>query len=494
MEYNYDMHQDEAVMLSFDPIVLVMDVAKRWLLILLAVLMVGTATYIYADTSYAPVYQTTTTFVVTTRGSSSTVYSNLASTTSLATVFTDLLNSSVLRKTILQEIGAPSFDGTITAGVIAETNLLTVKVTASDPRTAFLVAQAIIDHHEEVTYRVVDGIILEVLQSPTVPTSPRNSANASVRMKQMMILAAVCCSVLLAVQSFLRDAVRSDTEARRKLDCNYLGDIPHEKKYKTLLSRIRHRKTSILITNPATSFRFLENIRKLRRRVEQHMRGEKVLMVTSLLENEGKSTVAVNLALAMAQKQSRVLLIDCDLRKPACYAILEQKNIAHGVRDVLSEKVSLSDALIQDKKSGLYMLLETRGTANSGDLVASENMRDLLNWARREFDFVVLDLPPMAEVSDAESAMELADASLLVVRQNEAMAPAINKAISTLAGGRARLLGCVLNNVRSTFLSSGQGYGYGYGYGYGGYGKYGHYGHYGRYGSYASKSSRESGK
>ncbi len=65
-----------------------------------------------------------------------------------------------------------------------------------------------------------------------------------------------------------------------------------------------------------TSFRFVESIRKLRRRVEQHMDGGKVLIVTSLLENEGKSTVTVNLALAMEQKGKRVLLIDCDLGSP----------------------------------------------------------------------------------------------------------------------------------------------------------------------------------
>lgn len=480
MEHTNEKHTAESGFLPFDPIVLIQDVVKRWLLILLAALVVGTGVYIKTDMDYTPVYQTTTTYVVTTRSSTSTVYSNLSSTTSLASVFTELLNSSILRKAILQEIGAVSFDGTINAQVVSETNLLTVTVTASDPRTAFLVAQAIVDHHEEVTYQVVDGIALEVLQNPKVPTAPMNYANAAGQMKKMMLMAAAAVCALLAVLSYYRDTVRSGKEARTKLDCDFLGEIPHEEKYKTLVSRIRHRKTSILITNPITSFRFVETIRKLRRRVEQHMHGDKVLMVTSLLENEGKSTVAVNLALAMAQKRSKVLLIDCDLRKPACHALLEQKNVTYGLRDVLAGKAVLADAMIRDKKSNLYLLLEKRGVKNSGDLVSSEKMQALLSWARKEFDFVVLDLPPMAEVSDAESVMEFADASLLVVRQNVAMAPAVNKAIAALDGGKAKLLGCVLNNVYSTSLSSGRGYGYG------GYGKYGHYGHYGHYGSNGS--------
>lgn len=468
--------------LPFHPVVLLRDVAKRWLLILLAALIVGVAVYIHADESYTPVYRTTTTYVVTTHSSSTTVYSNLTSASSLASVFSDLLNSSIMRKAILEQIGETSFAGTINAAVIPETNLLTVTVTAPDPRTAFTVAQAIIEHHETVTYQVLDSITLEVLQNPVVPYGPVNYPNASGQMKRAMLYAAVAACVLLAMISYSRNTVRSGKEARAKLDCNFLGEIPHENKYKTLLSRIHRKKTSILITSPVTSFRFVETMRKLRRRVEQHMHGGKVLMVTSLLENEGKSTIAVNLALAMAQKHEKVLLIDCDLRKPACHVLLEQKNVAYGVRNVLSDQVAVNDAIVQDGKSGLYLLLEKHGNTDSGDFVASGAMAGLLQWARAEFDFVVLDLPPMGEVSDAEGVTAFADASLLVVRQNIANANAVNKALDTLAGGNAKLLGCVLNDVMSVALTAGRGYGYGYG-----YGKYGHYGHYGNYGAGGTK-------
>ena len=471
MDYTNESQMADSF-LPFDPIVLVQDVAKRFLLILLAVLAVGVGSYVLTDMSYEPVYQTNTTFVATSRGSSTTVYTNLSSASSVATVFSELLNSSLLRKNILQELGTTSFDGAITAAAIPETNLLTMKVTASDPRTAFLVAQAIIDHHETITYQVVDGVTLEVLQSPVVPTGPANYADAMGQMKKMMVLTFAAMCALLAWLSFARDTVRSSGEAEKKLDCAFLGEIPHEEKYKTLISRLHKRKTSILITNPVTSFRFVETVRKLRRRVEQHMQGGKVLMVTSLLENEGKSTVAVNLALAMAQKYKRVLLIDCDLRKPACHAILEQK-IPGGLRDVLTDKAQLTDVLMQYKRTNLYVLLEKKSDRNSGDLLSSQDMADLLDWARGQFDFIVLDLPPMSVSSDAELMTDRADASLLVVRQNVALAGPLNRSIAALEGGKAKLLGCVLNNVWSTRLTSGQGVGYGYG-----YGSYGHYGNY----------------
>ena len=470
MEKTTQMHSEQTGFQSLDLFSILTDVAKRWLVIVAVTLLVGVASYIVTDLSYAPVYKTNTTFVVTSRSSSTSVYTNLSTTNSLATVFSELINSSVLRKTILAEIGETSFDGQIDASVISGTNLMTLSVTASNPRTAFLVTRAIIDHHEEITYQVVDGVTLEVLQSPAVPASPSNYSNAMGTMKKMMLLAAVCTCAVLAAISYCTNTVRNSTDARQKLDCTYLGEIPHEHKYKTLLSRLRRRKTGILINIPTTGFQFIENIRKLRSRVEHRMGEGNVLIITSLLENEGKSTVAVNLALSLAQKHSKVLLIDCDLRKPACHILLEQKNIKHGLRDVLTGKSDVAGAITRYRDSNLYMLLENTNSGNAATLISSENTQALISWARNEFDYIILDLPPMAVAADAERIMEYADASLLVIRQNTATVPSLNKAVSTLNSGKAKLVGCVLNNVYSVATLRGHHYGNRYGYGYGHYG------------------------
>lgn len=478
MEQTNEMRSAPDSMMLFDPIVVVRDVLKQWLIILLAAIAVGVGTYILTDMEYAPRYQAKATFVVTSRSSAATVYSNLTSTTEMASVFSELINSSVMRKNIQEALGG-YFSATISASAVPQTNLLNMTVTASNPRTAFLVAQAIIDHHEEITYQVVDGVSLEILQNVEVPTVPVNRADAVSQMQKMMILAALATIALFVCLSLFRDTIRSGQEARKKLDCDYLGEIPHERKFKTLASVLRRRKTGILVTNPVTSFHYVETLRKLARRVEQHMGSGKVLMFTSVLENEGKSTIAVNLALTMAQKGKKVLLIDCDLRKPACHLLLEQKVVGGGFRALLQERAACEEVLLTHKRSNLYMLLDDQGDAGSGDLLNSHAMRDLMNWARQAFDLVVLDLPPMSVAADAETVSDLADASLLVVRQNTVGTASINKAAEALEGGKARLLGCVLNNVYSTFLSTGQGYQYG------GYGNY-HY-----YGSYAEKSSRK---
>lgn len=477
-----DKKQDllENGLFSFDPIVLVRDVIRRWALILLVVVIAGTSAYVVADVQYEPVYRTQITFVVTNRSSSSTVYTNLSSATSLAEVFADLLNSYLLRETIVEELGGVSFNGTIQATMINETNLLTVTVSDTSPRTAFLVARAIIEHHGELTYQVVDNVALEVLQWPVVPAAPSNFANAGRQMRRIMLLAAVAMAALVAYISFVRDAVRSGKEAQAKLDCDYLGEIGHERRYKTPISFLRRVKTNILITNPAISFHYVEGIRKIRHRVEQRMRGSKVLMVTSTLEGEGKSTVAVNLALSMAQKQQKVLLIDCDLYKPNCQKLLRYGRMQATVRDVLRQKIAPEEAVCYDRKRNLWMLLGKTG-GEAANLFTGAGMSRMMEWARENFDVVVLDMPPMSVASDAETVMEYADASLLIVRQNAASTRMINKNIEILHSGNANLIGCIVNNIYSSVLYSGEGYGYGR---YGSYGRYGKYGRYGRYGHY----------
>ena len=222
--------------LNFDPIVLVRDLLKRWTLILMAVLVVGMGAYTYATVTYRPEYRTSITYVTYSRNSATTVYGNLNAATEVAAVFEELLNSSMLRKTILQKSGLSSFDGRITATVIPETNLLTVSVAGRNPRSVFLMAQALVAYHETVTYEVIDNVSLELLQSPTVPMAPVNGSGAVSLAKKAMLAVGAALVALLGFLSLRRDAVRSTREASLKLDCTCLGEVPHERRFRNFRS------------------------------------------------------------------------------------------------------------------------------------------------------------------------------------------------------------------------------------------------------------------
>lgn len=473
-------------LLPFSPLTILTDVLHRWYLIAAAVLLVGMGARVGLELTYVPRYTAVTTFVVTGRSSSLTAYQDLSKASELAGVFTHVLNSTILRDTVLEELDMDSFDGTITAAAVGKTNLLTMKITASDPRTAFLVSKAVIAHHHIVSGRVLGDVALDVLQSPKVPVSPANGRDTlSSTAWKVAVLAGAATAGLLGFLSYSRDTVRSRQEAEEKLDCHYLGEVLHERRYKTLKSFLAHKKSSVLMTQPDASFHFAESIQKIRRRIEHHLTPEKkVVLITSVMENEGKSTMAANLALSFTLAGRKALLIDCDLRKPTCRTIMQYPDFTNGTAAVLQGRISLASAIRQDPVTGLSMLLEKEVSDNAAELIISQGMKQLLIQARKDFDVVLLDMPPMSAAPDAEAAAGLADGIVMVVRQNIATAEQINHAVTGLRNTGGPVLGFVLNNMLSSELTHSSTYGYS------GYGHYGKYGKYGTYGNTPSRSHR----
>lgn len=460
----------------------VRDVLKRAAIIVAAALFASMLAFVYKDYTYVPEYRAVTTFVVTSSSTSSTTFSNLSAANNTAQVFTEIINSSLLRQKVLEQVGIGYFDGSVYAEVEGNTNLLTMTVKGKDPRLVFLVSKAIIENHSIVSDEVLNGTVLEVLRYPKVPVSPVNSINAKEFSFKAAAAAALITTGVLALISFKSDKIRSKSEADLKLNCYVLGEIRHERKHKTLRSLFSNIKKSVLITDPLTGFIFTEEIYKLSGRIDRRRhKDERVIMVSSVLENEGKSTVAVNLALSYAKKGKKVVIIDCDLRKPACGLILGIKERVPGISDVIQGKTEFENAVKYLENFGVYLLPGKKNSNAASELVNSSEIKEIFEKAKSMFDYVIVDTPPMFVAPDAEYISGYSDAVLMVIKQNEAFAGDINRATDILRKSGAHMLGCVINNVYgSGDFSPVRTYGR-----YGSYGRYGRYGNYGGYGYYS---------
>ena len=438
-------------------------------LILMFAATIAACGYIAATLLYRPVYQTQTTFVVSVRNGG-TVYANLSTATSMADTLSTFFEGDVMRKCITNDIG------TVKAKQIPETNLLTMTVSAPTQRDAHRITQSVLRSYNEQANKLLGDVALDVLRRPTVPVAPSNGSGA-MRIAELSGLAAALAAVVyLAVRVYLRDTVKCEADVEQKLDTRLLATVRHEKKYKTLRAqlRLRKRKTSILITNPTTGFAFVETFKRLRTRVDYLMRRAqgRTILVTSLLEDEGKSTVAVNLALAMARRHKNVLLIDLDMKKPALYKLLDCQQEKFFPLEIYLAKGGSVDALIRhDAARGIDTILSRKGAGSAADLLGSDRLRDLLAQMRERMDIIIIDTPPMSAGGDAECIADLVDAAILVVRQDQAPVRALNDCIDVLRRSDAEVLGCVFNNAYAASIGDRQSYGYGYGYDYGyGYG------------------------
>lgn len=302
-------------------------------------------------------------------------------------------------------------------------------------------------------------------------------------MKKAFLISAAVLVLGMAVLSYLKDTVKNKNEVSEKIDAKLLGIVSHERKAKSLKEIKKSKSLSMLILNPLLSFRFVESNKMMASRVRSKMdkHGHKVVMLTSVIENEGKSTVAANLALSLAQENKKVLLIDCDFRKPAQYKIFEadDKYIVN-LPEMLSGNIDLNILSKQFEDTGLYTIFNKKATTNLESLLEKGGLQKFLTLARDEMDYIIMDTSPMALISDTEELAHHADATILVVRQDTVLAKDINDAVDALEKTGADMLGCIFNDATTGLAEGVSRYGYGYGYGRYGYGRYGYGGRYGK--------------
>lgn len=199
-----------------------------------------------------------------------------------------------------------------------------------------------------------------------------------------------------------------------------------------------------------------------------------VINVVSTVSNEGKSTIACNLARIMAAKYKNVLLIDCDLRNASVHKTLNISNRC-GLTNIISEfreggSIHSYEGVQDVQFDGGYALsVITAGhrVPNPSEVLGSKRLAKFLNQARQEFGYIIIDCPPVAVASDAIPLCNVSDGVLYVVDSKQSDKRKVKMAIGDVQRNGGHVIGLVLNKVDASDESH---YGYGYGYGYGGEG------------------------
>ncbi len=480
-----DKNGISSIMDQLDLYGLVHDVLKNIVFILLAALAASMIADIVVRDNYHNSYTTTATFVVTSKNSSNYAYSNLNAASSMADSYSNILNSSLLKKKVCQDLGISTFDAKARARVIADTNLMTLSVTSSTPQKAYLTIRSIMRTINGLTGYVSENMVMEVLQEPQVPTKPDSTVSVTRQTRRAFALTALGVMLVIMYLSYRRDTVRSEDDLKEKLDAESLGVLYHDPVYHSAGDFFRRSKSKHLVTDLNARFEFVERNKKIAAMISgiARKKGAKTILITSVREHEGKSTFSANLALTLARQSVSVLLIDGDMRRPTLNKIFLKRGekLDASLGDMLQGKASMTNAIYSNQDYGVQMLLNDRDYPNSTDIVSSYYMERLIEVASASFDYIIIDSPPMSIMADAEVLAGIADLSVLVVGYDNVFVPDLNDAIDSLRDCKAEFIGCVLNNVRTLPGASRTVGGYG---GYGGYGRYSRYSRYQRYGKY----------
>ncbi len=219
------------------------------------------------------------------------------------------------------------------------------------------------------------------------------------------------------------------------------------------------------------SYTLKESLRALKTNLQFCGDDKKVILFTSAIPNEGKSTVVMDLARSLTDSKKSVLIIDADIRKSVLIGRMRAKTIdgreIFGLSHFLSGQKKMSDVIYVAEQTGMCMLFAGPTVPNPTEMLEKNYFAELIDFAREQFDYVLIDCPPMGAAIDAAVIARHCDGAVMVVSQGSASSRAIMNVKRQLENANIPILGAVLNKVK---MKKNGYYGHYYGHYYGSYG------------------------
>ncbi len=394
----------------------------------------------------------------------------------------------------------------ISAASVSSTEVFKVIVTSPDAKEAEKIANAIAYILPKRISEIVDGTsakIVDYAVEAAAPSSPNRASNTIIGLLVGFILS----MGIIVLRELFDTTIRNEEDITQNCKHPILATVPDmaaptKGKYYSYYgygnNRSKKKRSAAgtanetVLTGAGISFAASEAYKLLRTKLQFSFTDDKkcrVIGVSSAFAGEGKSLSSVNLAYALAQLEKRVLLIDCDMRRPSLAVKLNIRKIP-GLSNYLTGNAQMEE-LIQcsdgEPKAGSFSVIAAgRNPPNPIELLSSAKMAEAIELLRAEYDYIILDLPPVGEVSDAMATANLVDGMLLVVCQNYCNRIGFSTAVNQFEFVGVRILGIVMNRVSDHARGYGNRYynykkyyrrygyyrsryGYGYSYGYGAY-------------------------
>jgi capsular exopolysaccharide synthesis family protein len=442
-------------------------IRARWITIAVTTLVSLLAAVVFSLMT-TPMYEASTRlYVSTSAGSSATdLYQANRLSQDRVLSYTELLKGETLAQRTIDKLQldetATGLQSRVTATAKRSTVLISVEVLDASPVRARDIANALSDEFvvmvreletprpgAQPDARVVVEQRASIPQAPVIPRTSRNIAAG-------LALGALLGTGLALVRDLLDNTTKDREVVESITGAGLVGIIPADKE-------IRNK--------PAISFdrdnsAIAEAFRKLRTNLQflEVDNPPRVIVVTSSAPAEGKSTTAINIALALAESDHSVVLVDGDMRRPSLHKYLDLVG-AVGFSTVLSGGASLSEVLQDTKYPRLTVLAAGTSPPNPSELLGSMAAKRLLSELREKFDYVIVDSAPLLAVTDAAILATKADGALIITRFGKTKRDQLAHTARTVEDVGAKLLGVIMTMMP---IRSGGYYGrYSYYYGYG---------------------------
>ncbi|MFF2451830.1 polysaccharide biosynthesis tyrosine autokinase [Isoptericola sp. NPDC058082] len=422
---------------------------KRWVTIVLAV-MVGLGLGIALSLAATPRYQTSSQAFVSLRdvGSANELVAGGTFTAQRVASYSALVTSPRVLQPVIEDLGLQDSVETLGARVTAEappdTVLITITVTDTSPESAAQTADAIasslatvVSDLEKAPESSSSPVEISTVRQAVIPESPA-SPRVSLNLALGVILGAVVGVGTAVIRELFDTRIRTQAEVEELTGLSVIGSIAFDE----------DAVTRPLIVQESPQSPRAEAFRRLRTNLQflEVDDDSRAFVVTSALPGEGKSTTAINLAIALADAGTRVVLVDGDLRRPSLSRYMGLEGTV-GLTTALIGQVTVEDAVQRWGDLNLNVLASGQVPPNPSELLGSVQMAHVIGELKDRYDVVLIDSAPLVPVTDGAILARLTGGSILVAGVGELHRAHLQEAIASLRKAGARIMGVVMNRV-----------------------------------------------
>jgi polysaccharide biosynthesis transport protein len=415
-------------------------ITKRWKMIVLLPLMAALVSALTSFYLITPQYEASTTMmVVRPTDNSQLVFQDVQLNRQLVGTYREITRSRRVLELVIAELSLPvdveDLRDTVEVEAVRDTELIVVKVTDPDPELARDIANGIARVFMEqisVIMQVENVSVVDAAAIPLEPVSPRKLLNTVVAFAVGLFAA----FGLAFLAEYLDRSIKDPQEAQAVLGTAVMGVIPRVPGERLFASSDPRSPASEAFRTMRTNIQYMG--------IDHQMR---VLLVTGVNPSCGKSTVSANLAVTIAQTGARVLLIDADLRKPTQHEIFGIAAEPGLTGLMVNDSLAVEGVIVSSEHDNLDLLSSGHIPPYPAELLASEKMAALLERLAGQYDYLVIDSPPVIAVTDAAVLSKLVDGVLFVLDHGRVTREEASAAFEQLKNVQARIIGLVLNNV-----------------------------------------------
>ena len=421
-------------------------ILRKWIALILVLFIIAVA--VAGGVSYfilEPEYQTFTTLMVGKpkdyQAENKIEYNDLMLNQKLVSTYGEIVKSGVVTNKVIEnldlDLSYNAFRNKVSVNLVKDTEIIRIQVTDNDPVLAANIANetanVFMDSVKSIM-KVENVQVIDKAQTPSSPIKPRPILNMAIA----GVLALMSGVFLAFLIEYLDNTIKTADDVEKYLELPVLGAIPKLKDEDSKL---------IAITNPKSPVS--EAFRTLRTNIQFSSidKEMKTIIITSSSPSEGKSIISANLASIIAQGDKKVLLIDCDFRKPRVHKNFRISNL-EGITNVLMGEMVLSEVVYKYEALGnLNVLTSGPIPPNPAELLGSKRMKDFLEEIKKDYDMIILGTPPVGLVTDSAVLSTIADGLIYVTAVGQTDVEVIKRAKELLDKVDANIIGVVLNKI-----------------------------------------------